>query len=99
MAEVELYDSPYVAGQRAAAYYPPVICSIFLADESVTSREDEWDDALERLLELVKQKTLDAGGNAFVGMMISMDPFAIDDGEPGLRLIADGCPVTLEPMF
>lgn len=99
MAEVELYESPYVSGYRMATYYPGFVCQLFKSDEDITSRADEWEEALDELLELVKKKTADLGGNAFVGLAISLDPFAIEKDQRGLRLSAEGCPVVLEPLF
>jgi uncharacterized protein YbjQ (UPF0145 family) len=96
---VDLYESPWVSGMRAASYYPATMAEIFLLDSEVIDREAEWTEAEINLLDLMRSKAESLGCNAVVGMDIMMDPFAETEAGCGLRLRAVGTPVVLESLF
>ena len=91
-SEVRLWASPWVSGTRAAAYFGPVSIELFVPGTDPF----EWEKAQTELLEMLKLRTAVLGGNAVVGMEVSLDPFAEQDGARGLRLSVLGTAARLE---
>jgi hypothetical protein len=99
--EFEFYTSPWVSGTRAAAYFGPVTAEIFLDDDSILDREEDWMKAERELLEVLRDKAKALGANAVVGFEMTLDPFAYnkETGATGLRLYAVGTSTRLEALF
>ena len=97
---VELHNAAWVGGTRAAAYYPPLICELFIGDDEVDDREAAWSVAEADLLASMRERAAALGANAVLGVELSLDPFSLRcDGVTGLRLRATGTPALLEPLF
>ena len=97
--DVEVYTSPWVSGTRAAAYFGPVSTAIFLADEDTEDRVKDWLRLELELMDSIKQKAHNLGANAIVGIEVTLDPFAEQEGKVGLRLHAVGTAARLESLF
>ena len=96
---VQLYDSPWVSGTRAVAYFGPILCELFVED-GVDDRTEAWEKAEGQLLEALRDKAQALGANAVVGFEVTLDPFAKSKtGAAGLSLQAVGTAAKLEPLF
>lgn len=96
---VELYLSPWVSGTRAAASFGPIHSEVFVVEELVRDRENEWLLAEEELLDLLARRAECLGANAIVGLELEADPFAEIGVLRGLRLHATGTAAKLEPLW
>ncbi len=94
--DVDIYESPWVQGTRASAYFGPITGQGFigyrkgkpLTIHSITSFE-----------EIMRAKAGALGANAIVGFELTFDPYATRRGRDGLLWTATGTAALLEPLF
>lgn len=96
---VGLFASPWVKGFKAIGYFGPLHVHIWLPYEFILDQQKAWTWSLRHVLELLAVHTENIGGNAVVGLEITVDPFHVRDGVKGLRLDAIGTSARLEDQF
>lgn len=97
---IQLFPNPWVAGTRAAAYFGPVSCALFLVEVSAVERPEAWYRVECELLDALRSKIEALGANAGVGLEVTADLWAEDgEGRKGLRLHAVCTAARLEPLY
>lgn len=86
--DIHFYTSPWVTGTRAAQYFGPL--------SSITDYEKptQIDEALERVLKNLAESCCALGGNALVGIELTINPFA---DPPTVHVV--GTAAELVPLF
>ena len=92
---VRLFTNPWVSDTVAEAYYGPVKVEMFLPDlldkkEDLRTRKARWTQLKLNLRHAVKEEVRRLGGNALVGMEVSVDPFSQMNDQPGVLMTAVG---------
>jgi uncharacterized protein YbjQ (UPF0145 family) len=91
---VQLYVSPWVKATRATKYFGPVICTIFV--DTAGGFKEAWDKAYHDVQEGLRAKGAAIGANAVVGVEITIDLWAHEDGSEGIWAEAIGTAAVLE---
>ncbi len=96
VGEVEIYLTPWVSGTRSVVQFGPIRSELFL-DDSLVDDPMGLGKAEDELLESLRDRTRKMGGNAVVGLAITLDPFGRSDtGESGMWLRGVGTAVRLD---
>ena len=98
IGEVEIYLTPWVSGTRSVVQFGPIRSELFL-DNSLVEDPMGLGKAEDELLESLRDRARKMGGNAVVGLAITLDPFGRSStGESGMWLRGVGTAVRLDPL-
>ncbi len=98
IGEVEIYLTPWVSGTRSVVQFGPIRSELFL-DDGLVDDPMGLGKAEDELLESLRDRARKMGGNAVVGLAITLDPFGESStGESGMWLRGVGTAVRLDPL-